>query len=177
MTDDDCQVLLLTINCLDPASSFDYIHIRELFGSISNWDNFFAQTYKATKPGGYVEILEHSVVPVSDDDTVGPDSFYTLWGKTVIGMGDKFGKSFEIWSESKDRMEKAGFVDVVEVRYKWPMNAWSKDPKLEELGAWNQLRLYDGVEGFMIRLLTVTGGVSLPMTSSCALLNIGAVAV
>jgi len=45
-----------------------------------------------------------------------------LWGKTVIEMGEKFGKSFEIWEQSKERLEKAGFVDVVEVRYKWPMN-------------------------------------------------------
>jgi hypothetical protein len=57
-------------------------------------------------------------------------------------------------------MERAGFVDVVETRYKWPMNGWSKDPKLKELGMWNQLRLYDGVEGYMLRLLTNVGGVS-----------------
>lgn len=31
---------------------------------------------------------------------------------------------------------------------------WSSDPKLRELGCWNQLRLRDGIEGFMLRLLT-----------------------
>lgn len=30
--------------------------------------------------------------------------------------------------------------------------------RLRELGVWNQLRLHDGIEGFMIRLLTVAGG-------------------
>jgi hypothetical protein len=38
----------------------------------------------------------------------------------------------------------------------------SKDWRRQrEIGVWNQLRLYDGVEGFMLRLLTVAGGVRL----------------
>ena len=98
--------------------------------------------------------------------------FFREWGRTVIGLGEKFGKSFTIWEESKERLEKAGFEDVIEVRYKWPMNGWPSPEfrthgddgekhwrRLRELGLWNQLRLYDGVEGFMIRLLTVVGGV------------------
>jgi hypothetical protein len=33
---------------------------------------------------------------------------------------------------------------------------WSDDPKLHELGRWNQFRLSGGIEGFMLRLLTST---------------------
>jgi hypothetical protein len=156
-----------------PENHFDFIHIRELFGCATDWDDFFAEAFTHTKPGGYVEIMEHSVCPISDDDTVDEDSFFTLWGKTVIEMGERFGKSFTICQESKERMEKAGFEDVVETRYKWPMNGWPSQEhrthgndgdmhwkRLRELGVWNQLRLIDGIEGFMIRLLTVAGGVS-----------------
>ncbi len=167
-----------------PKNHFDFIHIRELFGCVVNWDTFFTETYETLRPGGYVEILEHSVCPVSDDDTVNADSFFTLWGKTVLEMGQKFGgKSFTIWEESKARMEKAGFVDVVETRYKWPMNGWPSPEhrtqgndgdkhwrRLRELGIWNQLRLYDGVEGFMLRLLTQAGRVSFSNSRRCAIL-------
>jgi SAM-dependent methyltransferase len=142
-----------------PTNHFDFVHVRELFGSIPDWDRFFQQSLEALKPGGYLEILEHSVVPESDDGTVGPDSFYTIWGQTVIDLGARRGKSFSIWKESKERMERAGFVDLVEEQFIWPMNGWSKDPKLRELGRWNQLRVYDGIEGFMIRILTNDGGV------------------
>ncbi|KAL5319373.1 hypothetical protein ACEPPN_012424 [Leptodophora sp. 'Broadleaf-Isolate-01'] len=161
----------LNLDWTYPKNHFDFIHVRELFGSVSDWDEFFAQAFAHTKPGGHVEILEHSVWPVSDDDTVGEDSFFTLWGKTVVEMGKKFGKSFTIWEESRERMERAGFVDVVETKYKWPMNGWPSPEhrthgddgeknwrKLRKIGIWNQLRLYNGVEGFMIRLLTVAGG-------------------
>lgn len=36
------------------------------------------------------------------------------------------------------------------------LHSWSPDRKLHELGRWNQYRLHDGVEGFMLRLLTST---------------------
>ena len=47
------------------------------------------------------------------------------------------------------------------MEYKWPMNGWPKDKDLKNIGRWNQLRLMDGVEGFMLRLLTQVGGVSI----------------
>jgi hypothetical protein len=112
----------------------------------------------AHRSRGLGEIVEHSVEPISDDHTVGADHFLSLWGKVVVEMGEKSGKTFHIWKEAKRRMECAGFVDVVEVEYKWPINAWPRDPKLKELGKWNQLRLHDGVESFMLRLLTSVGG-------------------
>jgi hypothetical protein len=143
-----------------PPNHFDFIHIRELFGCIPDWDFFFAQAFAHTKPGGWIEIVEHSVCPMSDDGSMGPDHFYHTWGKVVVEMGDKFGKSFTIWEESAERLRRAGFVDVTVVDYKWPMNGWPTDKKLKNIGRWNQLRLMDGVEGFMLRLLTQVGGVS-----------------
>ncbi|KAF1842831.1 S-adenosyl-L-methionine-dependent methyltransferase [Cucurbitaria berberidis CBS 394.84] len=144
-----------------PPNHFDFIHIRELFGCIPDWDFFFQQAFEHTKPGGYIEIVEHSVQPVSDDDSMGPDHFYHTWGKVVIEMGKKFGKSFTIWEESAERIRRAGFVDVVVVDYKWPMNGWPTESKQKNIGRWNQLRLMDGVEGFMLRLLTQVGGWSI----------------
>jgi len=156
----NCQFEIddVTLEWTFPPDHFDFIHIRELFGCIPDWDFFFQQAYNHTKPGGWIEIVEHSVQPIASDGSVGPDHFLTLWGQTVIEMGEKFGKSFTIWNESEERMKKAGFVDVTVVNYIWPINGWSKDRKLKNLGRWNQLRLHEGIEGFMLRLLTQVGG-------------------
>lgn len=113
-----------------PQNHFDFIHVREMFGCIPDWDEFFQQCYQCLKPGGYIEMVEHSVEPTSDDGSVGPSHFYTLWGKTVVEAGATFGKSFTIWKESKERLKRAGFVDVVEVEYKWPMNGLVSLPAL-----------------------------------------------
>jgi SAM-dependent methyltransferase len=150
----------VTLDWTYPPDHFDFIHIREMFGSIPDWDYFFEQAFRHTKPGGWVEIVEHSVEPVAINDSLPPDHFYRLWARTVIECGEKVGKSFRIWREAKGHMERAGFVDVVEIRYIWPMNGWPTDPSLKEIGRFNQLRLHNGVEGFMLRLLTSVLGVS-----------------
>ncbi|KAL4919272.1 S-adenosyl-L-methionine-dependent methyltransferase [Aspergillus aurantiobrunneus] len=141
-----------------PPDQFDYIHIRELFGCIPDWDEFFRNCWHCLKPGGYIEVVEHSVQPVADDETMPADHFYHEWGRIVVESGERFGKTFRIWEESAPRLKRAGFVDVTETAFKWPMNGWSLDPKLHELGRWNQIRLHGGVEGFMLRLLTSTLG-------------------
>ncbi|KAL4876698.1 S-adenosyl-L-methionine-dependent methyltransferase [Aspergillus karnatakaensis] len=139
-------------------NQFDFIHVRELFGCIPDWDDFFRQCWHSLKPGGYIEVVEHSVQPVTDDETMAPDHFYNEWGRIVIESGERIGKTFRIWEEVADRLKRAGFGDIVETGFRWPMNGWSSDPKLHELGRWNQFRLDQGVEGFMLRLLTTTLG-------------------
>ncbi|KAL2824368.1 S-adenosyl-L-methionine-dependent methyltransferase [Aspergillus cavernicola] len=148
----------ITLSWTYPPNSFDFIHVRELFGCIPDWDKFFRECWHCLKPGGYIEVVEHSVQPIADDATMGPNHFYNEWGRVVVESGERFGKTFKIWEESASRLKKAGFVDVIEKQYKWPMNGWSPDPKLHELGRWNQFRLHGGIEGFMLRLLTTTLG-------------------
>lgn len=140
--------------------SFDFIHSREMFGSIADWDEYFRQCYLHLKPGGSVEALERGVKPVSDDGTVGPDHFWTTWGDTVLSVGEMWGKGFNAWENLKERMEAAGFVDVVQVPMKWPIGPWMQDDHMKELGMWNALRLDTGLEGYVMRLFTMAGGVS-----------------
>ncbi|KAL8992238.1 MAG: hypothetical protein Q9169_007254 [Polycauliona sp. 2 TL-2023] len=138
--------------------SFDFIHSREMFGSIADWDEHFRQCYLHLKPGGCVEALERGVKPVSDDGTVGPDHFWTTWGNTVLSVGETWGKGFNAWEVLKDRMEAAGFVDVVQIPMKWPIGPWMQDKHMKELGMWNALRLDTGLEGYVMRLFTMAGG-------------------
>ena len=98
---------------------------------------------------------------MSDDDSLVPeDHFYNTWGRTIHDLSVKWGKSFDTWKESKALLERAGFVDVVEKRFKWPMNGWSNDPTLKQLGELNQIRLTEHLQGFTLRLLTGAGEVS-----------------
>ncbi|KAL9080341.1 MAG: hypothetical protein Q9157_000869 [Trypethelium eluteriae] len=150
----------VTLEWTFPDDRFDFIHIRELFGCIPDWDFFLQQAWRCLKPGGWVEIVEHSVWPVSEDGDVPANHFYNTWGRTVEGLGERWGKTFCIWRQSREKVIAAGFTDVVERRFKWPIGGWSADPKMRELGMWNQLRMMDGVEGFMLRILTGPGGMS-----------------
>ena len=146
--------------------SFDFIHSREMFGSIPDWDEYFQQCYRHLKPGGWVEALERGVKPTSDDGSVGEDHFWTTWGNTVLAAGEKWGKGFDAWELLKERMEAAGFVDVVQVPMKWPIGPWMEDKEMKALGAYNYLRLDTGLEGYVMRLFTMAGGVSSSVVSS-----------
>lgn len=56
-------------------------------------------------------------------------------------------------------MREAGFVDVVEKRFKWPIGPWSSDPKLKEIGRWNLLNWEEGMEGWVMAAYTRVLGV------------------
>jgi hypothetical protein len=62
-----------------------------------------------------------SVVPKSDDDTVLPGSVLHKWGEVSLAAGDAFGKSLRTVDEAKQNIINAGFVEVKEHRFKWPI--------------------------------------------------------
>lgn len=134
--------------------SFDLIHVRSLFGCVSDWPTFYKEAFDHLQPGGFIEQLEMSVVPKSDDGTVTPDSIFDKWGKISIELGDKFGKSLRTADESKAGIEEAGFINVVEHRWKLPIGGWPADKRFKELGQYNRINWEQGIEGWSIFLLT-----------------------
>ncbi|KAI9830533.1 MAG: hypothetical protein M1819_005491 [Sarea resinae] len=133
-----------------PPNSFDFIHVRSMLGSVEDWTTFYKECMSHLKPGGYIEQAEFSVIAKSDDDTLSPGSALDEWGKFSVRAGEISGRSFQVGEQMQDWIKEAGFVDVVEQRYKWPIGSWSSDPKLKELGRWNLVHWEEGMEGWMI---------------------------
>lgn len=130
-----------------PRDSFDFVHLRCLFGYISDWDKLYGEAFDALKPGGWIEDVELSIHITSDDGTVGEGHILDGWSKTFYEAGDILGKTFKVLDQSKELMKKAGFKNVVQRNYKVPVGAWSSDPKLKEVGRWNLLFCTQGLEG------------------------------
>lgn len=42
----------VTLEWTYPLNKFDFIHIRELFGSVPDWSFLLGEVYRCTKPGG-----------------------------------------------------------------------------------------------------------------------------
>jgi hypothetical protein len=114
------------------------------------------------KPGAYLEQAEQSMVPKSDDGSIA-GTIFERWGEVSIQAGDAFGKTLRIIDEAKEMMIAAGFVDVVEHRFKVPIGLWAKDPQLKELGQYNRLQWEEGIEGWTMMLLTRFLGVRIPL--------------
>jgi SAM-dependent methyltransferase len=139
--------------------SFDFIHGREFLLAIRDWDRLIEQCFEHVKPGGYLELSGTYPRPKSDDNTLPDDSSYKEVASIFFQISESIGASAEAPRFYKERMEKAGFVDVVERIFKVPTNPWPKDKRLKMIGAFELANASEGLEAFMMRgYTTVLGG-------------------
>lgn len=134
--------------------SFDFVYARALYGCVADWPALYREAMIHLQPGGYMEQLELSVVPKSDDGTVEPGSIFDQWGKISLELGDEFGKTLRTVDEAKAGMEAAGFINVVEHRWKIPIGGWPVDKRFKEIGQYNRISWEQGIEGWSLYLLT-----------------------
>ncbi|KAK4184084.1 Demethylmenaquinone methyltransferase [Podospora australis] len=141
-------------------NTFDYIHLRAMFGSIADWGAFYREAFRCCKPGGYLEDHSNSVKFDSDDGSVTPDSPMGQWTKVFWEGGRKFGRSFRVVEDSLQEkgMREAGFVDIVVRDFKCPIGAWPKDKRLKELGSFAKLVLESDMEGYILYMWSAVMG-------------------
>ncbi|KAF6812004.1 methyltransferase domain-containing protein [Colletotrichum plurivorum] len=136
------------------SQPFDYIHSRIMTGSIRDWRGYLENCFQNLSPGGYLELNDVDVVPVSDDGTLTEETSLLqsvrLWCEALENLGSPF----EEFSRLKDVLIDIGFEDVHIQRFKWPTNSWPKSPKYKELGMWNYENLAPNWEGLLMAGLT-----------------------
>ncbi|KAK4447409.1 S-adenosyl-L-methionine-dependent methyltransferase [Podospora aff. communis PSN243] len=139
--------------------TFDFIHIRWLFGSIKDWDALFAEAFRALKPGGWIESHEASAQFQSDDGSVNENTAMGQFGKFFIDGGLKMGRSMTVVEDGVQRsgIEKAGFVNVHEWDYKSPFGAWPEGAREREIGMFQHLATSRDVDGSMLYMGTLLG--------------------
>lgn len=96
----------------------DFIHGRELNGFVADYDRLFRQAFECLKPGGWLEMQTAAAYFYSDDGTAEQAKYSQMWLQHIREAAEKFGKSFYELPKWKEKMEKAGFVDVKDVPYK-----------------------------------------------------------
>lgn len=104
--------------------------------------------------GGYLELNEFDIIPRSDDGTLREDSAMLKSSRMIKEAAAIFGRPFRDVVGLADLMRGIGFGDVYIKRFKWPTNAWPKDPRHKELGLWNNENITSGWEGFCMAPFT-----------------------
>ncbi|KAK7574560.1 hypothetical protein V3481_016539 [Fusarium oxysporum f. sp. vasinfectum] len=137
--------------------SFDFVHIRALYGSISDWSELYRQAFRSLEPGGWIENMEinihlYSDIPEVRDD---PDHIFKRWAKVFWEATDMINRTLRIAMNGTQRklMVEAGFVNVVEKTYQVPCGAWSSDPKMKKIGTYNLAFMDESLEGFALFML------------------------
>ena len=139
------------------SDSFDFIHIRCLFGCIESWPKLYSQCLRILKPGGYIEQQEYGVDYYSEDGSVATESWIGKSGPMADMVFGPLGRDIRIMEKMRGLMVEAGFQDVVEKRYKWPIGPWPRDKNLKELGALVRAHIDLGLENWALRPFTIKG--------------------
>jgi hypothetical protein len=109
------------------------------------------------RPGGWIEQLEASPAIKCDDGSLPPDNVLNDWGPEIMGCGERCGRPCDILDTMPARIRNAGFVDLYEKVYKWPIGPWAKNQQYKEAGAINLEHWMTGIEGWCMWLLTKFG--------------------
>jgi ubiquinone/menaquinone biosynthesis C-methylase UbiE len=138
-------------------AEFDFVHIRALYGSISDWTELYRQAFRALRPGGYLENLEFTILLRSDDPSIAedPEHIFVQWAEIFYQAADRLGKTLKIGLDGRMQraMEEAGFTDIVVKEHKLPCGSWPKDKRLKEIGMFNLAFMEQSLEGFALFLL------------------------
>ncbi|KAK2786835.1 hypothetical protein FQN51_003480 [Onygenales sp. PD_10] len=137
---------------------FDFIHAREMAGSISDFDKMFRQAYDHLVPGGYFEIQSIEPFFYSDDDTLSQAKQMVEWQELEFEASEKFGKPLGVVPTFHDKLKKTGFEDVQTRVVKLPMGSWPKERRMKELGRFQQHQLLQALEPYSLFLFTTVLG-------------------
>ncbi|KAI3554010.1 UMTA [Colletotrichum abscissum] len=140
-----------------PREHFNYVHIRHMEAAVSDWPRLYKQSFDHLVPGGYIEVNEWDIEDHSQalGDDLPQDHIYRRWAKTIFEATDRLGKTAKQTRNHgvANALRDAGFVDVVEKSWPFPIGGWASDPKLKECGAVNLEYLDQSLEGFGFFLL------------------------
>ncbi|KAJ5152055.1 hypothetical protein N7492_010350 [Penicillium capsulatum] len=138
---------------------FDFVHISHLVASFTpgEWDTVYKQAFDNLNPGGWIEQLEADAYVLCDDGSLPPSNILHSFGSNVLDAAANSGHPGGTLNTMRASMEKAGFVDLQERTYKWPIGPWPRDKLLKEAGQVNYHQWVNGLEGWCMFLLTKFG--------------------
>jgi SAM-dependent methyltransferase len=129
---------------------FDFIHARALVGSSQDFLRLIRQAYDHLRPGGYLEMTDVQMPIMSDDGTLEGTDLET-WSNRQVEACAIMGVDTTAPSKYRQMMMDAGFEDVQEQRFKWPIGTWPRDSFFKELGNMGLINFLTGLEGFTLR--------------------------
>ncbi|KAI9814556.1 MAG: hypothetical protein M1827_003111 [Pycnora praestabilis] len=137
---------------------FDFIHSRDFIFSIRDWPKLVGQCYQHVKPGGWVELACIHPQPLTDDNSTPADSGVVEFSNRVIEASAIVGVSLHEPTKFRQYMDEAGFVEIVERRFKIPVSPWPKDRRMKLIGAFETQSLLEGASAFSLRVFAKAFG-------------------
>jgi len=141
------------------SKTFDLIHGRAMVTCFKEPLRVIQSAFNALSPGGYLE-LQDMVIPFRCIDDSLKGTKIEEWQNKTMEASVKMGMSWKVSQFYSQYFEEAGFVDVVEHHFQWPMNQWPKGADMKRLGAYFQEDMTRAVENVSMAALTRGAGMT-----------------
>lgn len=144
---------------LHETCSFDFIHIRTMAGSVTDWKTLLEEAFRVLKPGGKVEFAEFALRWECLDGTFDPNANCGTWARTFHQIASEvLHIDFDPIPHVAGWMEQVGFEAVVERDMIVPVGPWPKDRRLKNIGRYFLCNMLDGgIENYTMALFTRAG--------------------
>lgn len=154
------------------SGTFDFIHARMMIGALEDWPRFFRNCFECvisafvsgllclgclsrnTTPEGWVEVSGPHLPFGCDNNSLLPTSSINQWSFCMLRASVILKRPIDIGPKFREMMHVAGFINIVEKVYKWPINPWPEDPRENKLGVYTKDNLDAGLEGLSMRFFT-----------------------
>ncbi|KAF4494155.1 mRNA 3 -end-processing YTH1 [Fusarium agapanthi] len=151
----------------------DFIHMRFLGGSVSDWRHLYEKAFRTTKPGGWIETHEFNLEFHSQNESIADGSAIATWG-TIFEEGCKrLGTSFiPLPSDVQAKhLEAVGFVDIQSRIIKVPIGTWPKERNLKKIGGLTKISITEDIQGWIGFMTHICGWKNSDIEEYCVQLS------
>ncbi|KIN08553.1 hypothetical protein OIDMADRAFT_100291 [Oidiodendron maius Zn] len=135
------------------TQKFDYIHGRALLSCFRDPAQIIHKSFSALSPYGILE-MQDPQMPIACLDSSMDGRPLSVWTHEVCRAAALLGRPVTNSQYYGKWMREAGFVDIVERHFYWPLNTWPRGKKEKLIGMWAQQNLLDGVQAMSMAILT-----------------------
>lgn len=144
------------------SEPYEYIHLRNMKGAFSHWEDVYAEIYKSLSPGGVIEVADWDMgsVPIdhatSDPATFPVPTLRRLYA-SMMEASYKSGRPLGLFYMHQSYLEEAGFTDIQTTQVNVPIGQWVDDEDQKRIGKLMLVVVMEGFESSLLRLLTKFG--------------------
>ena len=107
--------------------------------------------------GGWIEHVDVEMDMRCDHGSLPADSLLAKWREEMGSITEKSGNTILVTDLMRQGIENAGFVNIHEKKFKFPLGDWPRHPIYQEAGEMNKVHFKEGLEGWGMWLLTSIG--------------------
>ncbi|KJZ70292.1 hypothetical protein HIM_10299 [Hirsutella minnesotensis 3608] len=129
------------------TAEYHFIHLRGMSGSIQDWPSLFHKIHQALKPGGVMEAHEMLPAVFSKNPDLALDNSLTDLMRDLVHAHSQIGRPLDTVSSFRVCAEEAGFTDISEKMFEFPLGNWPEDQHHKDIGEMMASSFKKGLHG------------------------------